>query len=91
MTIETRKLVKPSDIVAVEFECKKCGARLVLPLATLDKVATICASCQDQFVIHNSEAHGKLNNLIQRLREHAKADNEPYVLHFQVKDETPKA
>jgi hypothetical protein len=52
MTFEKRCTVEPDDIFAVNFECRKCGASVRVPLAKVngDQVhrlaLTDCRSCQ---------------------------------------------
>lgn len=89
MTVETRKFVSPIDISAVEFECKKCESKLLLNLGTLERFPTVCTSCGEQWIIHNSDAHGRLHRFLQSLKEYAQANGEPYRLRFQVAEEQP--
>ena len=84
MTRETRTTIEPNDIIAVEFECRTCEARLVLKLDKLEETPVFCSRCQKQWVIHNSDAHGRLHNFLQRMREYSKAQNEPYILRFTI-------
>lgn len=84
MTIETRCLIEPKDITAIEFQCRKCGARLVLGLDNLEQVPTSCAKCDTAFFIHSSQEHSRLHHFIQKIRDFAAASNEPYILRFQV-------
>lgn len=85
MTRETRTTIEPSDITSVELECRDCGARVVLKLESLDKVPVFCGRCEKQFVIHGSEAHSRLHNFLQRMKEYGQAKNEPYILRFEIK------
>jgi len=53
MTFEKRCTVEPDDILAVSFECAKCGACVRVPFAkiTADQVHRLaladCRSCQE--------------------------------------------
>ena len=85
MTIETRGLIEPKDIVAIEFECRKCGARLVMALEGIQQVPTSCSRCDDTWVIHSSQEHGRLHHFVQKLKDFATATNDPYILRFEVK------
>ncbi len=84
MTRETRTTIEPNDITAVEFECRKCKARLVAKLDSLKDCPVFCPRCQEQWVIHNSDAHAKLHHFLQRMREYSEAENEPYILRFTI-------
>ncbi len=50
MTSETRILIEPTDIVALEFECKNCGARLTFKIpGKIDRTAEQCPNCNERF------------------------------------------
>ena len=85
MTIETRGLIEIKDIVAIELECKKCGARLVLGIKDLENVPTACAHCGKSWFNHSSPEHGRLHHLVQKLRDFAAAASDPYILRLEVK------
>ena len=85
MTIETRGLIEPKDITAIEFECRKCRARLVMALDLIQTVPTECARCGETWVIHSAQEHGRLHHFIQRIKDYATAENDPYILRFEVK------
>jgi len=86
LTIETRGLIEPKDVTAVEFECRKCGTRLVLALSTFKSIPpAACSRCQCDWFIHSSQEHARLKNFLEWLKEYAEATNEPYVMRFEVK------
>jgi DNA-directed RNA polymerase subunit RPC12/RpoP len=84
LTIETRGLIQPQDITAVEFECRTCGSKVVRAIQDFKQVPARCENCDEQWIIWNSEAHAKLFNFIKRVGDFAGA-NEPYILRFEVK------
>lgn len=93
MTVEMRTMIEPNDIIAVELKCRKCKARILLPLSGLDQVPTVCSSrCDTQFIIHSSEEHARLHHFVRRIKDYAEAKSEPYTLRFEVKGITdPKS
>ena len=36
MTFEKRCLIEPSDFISVQYECEKCHAAILVPIAKLD-------------------------------------------------------
>jgi hypothetical protein len=54
MTFEKRCTVEPDDIIAVNFECGKCGASVRVPLAKMNaeqvhRLALLpCRNCQQE-------------------------------------------
>lgn len=85
MTIETRGLIEPKDISAIEWECSKCGARLVVRLDLLQKVPTACSRCEQDWVLYGSQEHARMQSFLVWLKEYATASNERYSMRFEVK------
>ncbi len=54
MTLETKTLVSPTDIVGIEYECKHCGARYTVPVGKFDSAISDCPNCRTEIV---SAAH----------------------------------
>lgn len=85
LPIEVRGLIEPKDINAVEFECRNCGARMVIALNKLHTVPTACSRCEKAWFLHSSPEHGRLHNFMLWLREYAEATDQPYLMRFEVK------
>jgi hypothetical protein len=45
MTSETRTLIEPMDITAVEFECPHCKVKILHPLSGIDRLSDKCPNC----------------------------------------------
>ena len=75
MTVETKTLFEPSDIIAVQFECEDCHASNVILIgkgaATLfvqEKVMGSCPHCHTPFGIQpNSQEHKTLFMFVSSL------------------------
>jgi Zn finger protein HypA/HybF involved in hydrogenase expression len=87
MTRETRTTIEPSDVIAVEFECRECGARIVVNLENFDKSPVFCPRCEKQWVIYNSDAHARLQSFLHRMKDYSKVKDEPYILRFEIKSD----
>jgi hypothetical protein len=48
MAKETRTLIELSDITGVEFECRKCGAKILYPFRKeYERLAEYCPNCNE--------------------------------------------
>lgn len=66
MTTEKRVLVSPQDIIGMGFECPHCRAVYSVPVARLDRIATICPNCQQRWVSEtqpSSSQHSEATSL----------------------------
>jgi hypothetical protein len=58
MTSETRTLIEPTDISAVEFECTHCKVKILYPLGGIDRLSDKCPNCyQSWFAAKSALAH----------------------------------
>lgn len=58
MTSETRTLIELTDIAGIEFECRKCGAKVLYPLAKHhDRLADICPNCYEPWFLNPANQH----------------------------------
>jgi hypothetical protein len=77
MMFEKKCLVEPSDIVAVHFECRQCGAAIVVPIAAggLTEQANRLAASSCQFChtpwefTPNSNEHKLLRDFASALEQ----------------------
>jgi hypothetical protein len=58
MTIERRTFIDLSDIMALEYECKHCGARHSIPLNKMDRGIELCPNCREEW-LSDAERPGK--------------------------------
>lgn len=85
MTIETRSTIELADIIAIEFECRDCRAKVVRKIDGFKNVPGFCGNCEKQWLIDGSQAHDNLYRFLVRLQELSKASGEPFLLRFEVK------
>jgi hypothetical protein len=58
MTSETRILIEPTDISAIEFQCLHCGVKILYPLGGIDRLSDKCPNCyQPWFAAKSALAH----------------------------------
>lgn len=50
MTIQKRTLIEPRDIVGIEYECRHCQSRYVVPLARFDREISHCPNCKEAWI-----------------------------------------
>lgn len=50
MTIQRRTLIEPADIIGIEFECRHCGSRYLVPLQRFDRRVGRCPNCQEKWL-----------------------------------------
>lgn len=51
MTVETRNLISPSDILSIGFECKQCSASGFVPIEKIFRQFPVkCPNCGEQFL-----------------------------------------
>ncbi len=60
--MENRQLIEPKDVMAVQFECGKCGVRITYPLTGDRKPETLirCKVCNEDWIALNSQDHDAL-------------------------------
>jgi DNA replicative helicase MCM subunit Mcm2 (Cdc46/Mcm family) len=72
MTVETRTSIEPSDVTAIEFECRICGTKIVLPIKSFDSPPISCSACKQhdrkQWLIPGSQDFADLNVLVHTVR-----------------------
>lgn len=47
MTIQKRTLIEPRDVVGIEYECRTCGSRCLVPLLKFERKVQSCPNCQE--------------------------------------------
>jgi DNA-directed RNA polymerase subunit RPC12/RpoP len=78
MTFQKRCLIELSEIIAVQYECGKCGSAIIVPLDRVDpeRIAGItvnnCPHCQTQTGFQMGVEETKIflhfNNLLRQVR-----------------------
>jgi transcription elongation factor Elf1 len=85
MTIETRATIQLGDVLAVEYECRECKAKIVRPIVAerTNAVPTQCGNCGAVW-IEGTQARQNLAdmlNLIALLRDQ---NGSRFTLRFEV-------
>lgn len=68
MTVENRRFVELIDILAVQFECKQCGARLSCPIRKWKQMKFGCPNCNAPWVTEGSIDYRTLESLLANLK-----------------------
>jgi predicted nucleic acid-binding Zn-ribbon protein len=77
MTVTKRHCLTLDEIKAVQFECKKCGAKVALPLQSIRSIVNNCPDCGDEWfkaMSVKSDVRGALAEFIKsipKLNEYA--------------------
>lgn len=70
MTSQTRTLIEPSDICAIDLECPHCALRVIYPLDKIDRLSASCPNCYEPWFAPNSpDIHPETKQPIDRLKE----------------------
>lgn len=67
MTVEIRNAVGLDDIIAVEYECLKCGALNIRKLDEKHRVPYSCGNCGEGWIGHGSREEAELQDLVKLL------------------------
>ncbi len=67
MTLETNYLISFTDILCVEYECRKCGVKIVFPLNKA-KAYSQCPSCHEDWINQGTKEEESIRSLIGYLR-----------------------
>ena len=57
MTSEQRTLIELLDITGIEFGCRKCGAKILYPVAKHDRLSEQCPNCYEPWFITPDNQH----------------------------------
>lgn len=50
MTMQRRTTIDPRDILAIEYECRKCRSRYSVPLESASGTQMTCPNCGERWV-----------------------------------------
>ena len=82
MTVETRCFIELDDVLGVEFQCHRCGARTLL-----EKPATIiaCPVCKEDWLTPNTEEARILQTFLNTIQNaKAKMEGRAFSLRLQI-------
>jgi predicted RNA-binding Zn-ribbon protein involved in translation (DUF1610 family) len=83
MTVETRTTIEPSDINAVEFECRGCGAKTIRKLDRKLQMPARCGNCGDEWFNPNRQEVHEVGIFLEQIAEYG-AGQYPYIMRFQL-------
>jgi len=49
MTTQTRRFIELKDILALRFDCRKCGASVSVPFGDCQRIPSSCSNCLCDF------------------------------------------
>lgn len=82
MTTETRIMIELGDIKAIEFECKKCHARITRLLDNWLQHPLTCSNCGEQWMLR--ENLEKIREFVAYIGQFANSEVRPFILRFDV-------
>lgn len=87
MTTEERVFIEPRDIVAVESECPKCHARIVVPFKDQNLLPVRCGNrlCLEEFFMDGSDEQKRLQYALNEIARYASMEKPAAILRFQVR------
>ena len=69
MTSENRTLLELADIAGVEFECRKCGAKVLYPMEKqYDRLADTCPNCSEPWFADNPNRNPAEPSISERVK-----------------------
>lgn len=86
MTTEERVLIDLSDIHALEFTCKACGAKTTRsPHSERQHIPSQCSGCNEEFLLPESVLDKAMRSLYRAIRDGARMTGEaPFRLQLVV-------
>jgi uncharacterized C2H2 Zn-finger protein len=85
VTFETRTTIEIRDIVAVEFECPRCHAKMNIPLNAENIVPLKCnRGCEPQWYHDNGLEYKDLQKLFELLKQYSKHENKPCAIRLEL-------
>lgn len=90
MTTETRIFISADDVLALHFECKKCGATVSRKIDECHVIPDLCMNCKQEWMNGAGSALSQtlrtFQNVVRQISEMTK--NKEFVLRIQITNET---
>jgi transcription elongation factor Elf1 len=69
MIVENRQLIEPKDVVAIQFECEQCKARISFSLTENREPEPLikCKICGAEWITPHSQEHDALRQFVDGL------------------------
>lgn len=86
MTTETRTTIEPSDITAIEFECRKCHTRTIRLFNNWLQGPSECSNCGEQWMLPTSVDLENVKQLVALIRGFANGEKNgrPFKLRLEL-------
>ena len=96
MTTQTRRYIELKDILALRFECRKCGGAISIPLADWQRIPSICPNCTVEFTGTLREGGDSTQHILKEFRNALRniariVDNKPLALSLEIPGDKEKA
>jgi hypothetical protein len=63
MTTETKTFIELGDVIAIQFQCRKCGTTISRSVAESTKPIRECPTCQTLWAEHGTSEEKRVCNL----------------------------
>jgi len=73
VTYETKYLIDVSDVLGVEFECKKCKTKIALAITDSAKAVWECPICNEEWIVSGTNEQNAIQNLLRTFKNAADA------------------
>lgn len=85
MTIEVKKLIELTDLLAIQMTCVECGAAVTLPLAHCHTIPKACGNCAAAWVSFEQKTDAAIDELLQAIKRVTRlTERRPFRFAFQV-------
>ena len=65
--MEHRQFIEPKDVLTIQFECGKCGAKISFPLSGKPEPLIECRVCDHGWITEKSQEHDALRQFVEGL------------------------
>jgi hypothetical protein len=85
MAVETKTTIQLSDIVRVEFECRKCHSITIWPLAVAQQPPISCACSSTRWMAYGDELFRGISDLLALVKRMGRGSGkEPFIMRFGI-------
>ncbi len=94
MTTQTRRFIELKDILALRFDCRKCGASISVPMGDCHRIPSACSNCLGDFTNgFGGDSTGKVLGEFANSLKHVVrlVDDRPFVFSLEIVAENEKA
>jgi predicted nucleic acid-binding Zn-ribbon protein len=85
MTSENRLLFDFTDILSVQFRCKKCGFVFSVDPDNWKRLPNTCSNCSEQWFLNSSPEEETLQTFRKALEDLRKMENDRFSIRLELK------